>query len=210
MRIRTILAAAAVPAALAAALLGTAGAASAAVQQQASYKATAHEANVADTTNVAGNRTINNDGSLFGPIGPVWAYVNLERKLTATDNGNGTWAVQVASQGSFSAFANPIDGNAWTGTGSVNGYVNYTVTSDHAPNGANLPAQLPSSLHSADIVAQWFGVDPSAVTGATVGGVNYHFDYNPIPVPAQPANPSGYLGISYGQGPNSLHYVQNG
>jgi hypothetical protein len=204
MRIRTIITVAAAPAALAAALLGaTAGAASAAVQPQASYTAVAHEANVADTTNVE-------TGHDLPGLGPSWANDNLERKLTATQNADGSWAVQVASQGSFSAYANPIDGGAWTGTGSVKGFVNYSVPAGYAPDNSRLPAQLDSSMHSADIVALWFGADPSLVTGAYVGGVNYHFDYNPIPVPASPVYGQGVDGIWYGQGPNSLHYVQNG
>ena len=69
MRIRTILAAAAAPAALAAVLLGTAGQASAAVTQgpaaavltasvkQATYKMNVHQHAVADTTNVQGSAT---------------------------------------------------------------------------------------------------------------------------------------------------------
>ena len=78
MRIRTILAAAAAPAALAAVLLGTAGQASAAVTQgpaaavlaasvkTQTYQANTHQHRLADTTsvdtNLAGNATINNDG----------------------------------------------------------------------------------------------------------------------------------------------------
>jgi len=105
MRIRTILAAAAVPAALAVTLLGATSASASA--KPAAYSANAHESGVSDTTNVSGNATQDSPG------GPVWALDNLERKLTATQNADGTWAVQISSQGSFSAFASPIDGNTW-------------------------------------------------------------------------------------------------
>ena len=86
MRIRTILAAAAAPAALAAVLLGTAGQASAAVTQgpaaavltanvQQTYTGKVSQTNVPDTTSVdttvPGISTENNDSSLYGPIGPV-------------------------------------------------------------------------------------------------------------------------------------------
>src|SRR5215813_7892854 len=125
MRIRTILTAAAAPAALAAILLGTAGQASAQVAppaqvapaqaaltasaKQATISANTHVHNVADTTNVSGDHTGTSDN------GPVWAYDNLERKITATQTGTDTWAVRIDSQGSFNAIANPLDGNVWTG-----------------------------------------------------------------------------------------------
>jgi len=138
MRIRTILAAAAVPAALAVTLLGATSASASA--KPAAYSANAHESGVSDTTNVSGNATQDSPG------GPVWALDNLERKLTATQNADGTWAVQISSQGSFSAFASPIDGNTWPGvgasasdnTGSVKGFVNYTVVSATPPSNAAL------------------------------------------------------------------------
>ena len=208
MRIRTILAAAAVPAALAVTLLGATSASASA--KPAAYSANAHESGVSDTTNVSGNATQDSPG------GPVWALDNLERKLTATQNADGTWAVQISSQGTFSAFASPIDGNTWPGvgasasdnTGSVKGFVNYTVVSATPPSNANLPSQLPNTLHSADIAALWFGVPSSAVTGASPGGINYSFDYSPVPVPSDAGTPAA--GISWGQGPNGLHYVQAG
>ena len=201
MRIRTILAAAAAPLALGTVLL--AGTAASAATQPVTYTANAHEAGTPDTTDVAGNATIATSD------GPVWAYDHLERKLTAVSNGDGTWAVTIASQGSFAAFANPLDGNAAAFGGAVRGYVNYTVTSDHAPG--RLPAQLPSAEHSGDVVAQWFGVPAPAVSGAVVSGLNYSFSYTPVPVPADNAIPyEGYQGITFGAGPNALHYDQAG
>lgn len=207
MRIRTILTAAAVPAIIAGSLLGTSLAASASTGPsvnsgygQASYRATAHESNVADTTNVP---TFVTDPT----YGPVWAHDDLQRKLTATQLGPNTWWVQIASQGSFTALANPLDGQPWTGTGSVKGNVNYLVTSDHAPVGTNLDSQLPDTMRSGQIVAKWFGVDP-----ANVGAVDYSFSYSPVPVPndVSPLVTAPGSGISYGQGPNGLGYTQVG
>jgi hypothetical protein len=207
MRIRTILAAAAAPAALAAVLLGTAGQASAAVNAKpVTYSANAHEANVADTTigGLPGHATTDSPG------GPVWANDNIERKLTATQIGTtNQWNVQISSQGSYAASANPLDGSAWNGNGSFNGYVNYVVTSDHAPNGALLPAQLDNTLHSADIVAKWFGLPDTS----NVQSGNYYFDYNSVQVPTDISASAAALGISgvtYGVGPNGQHMVQQG
>jgi hypothetical protein len=192
MRTRTILAAAAAPAALAAVLLGTAGQASAAVaaptqatltasvQKSVTYKANTHQHGVADTTNVGGGATLNNDPGPYpyGPIGPVWAFDNMERQFTATSNGDGTWNVLETVTGSYSAVANPIDASAWTGNGPVSGSVQYTVRSNHAPG--NLPAQLDSAggaqFHSSDIVQMWFG-DGASITSSS----GYHFEYKGIP-----------------------------
>jgi hypothetical protein len=211
MRIRTILAAAAAPAALAAILLGTAGHASAAVNAKpVTYSASAHEQNVDDTTigGLPGHATTDSPG------GPVWAQDNIERKLTATQNSNGTWAVQITSQGTYAASANPLDGKSWDGHGSFNGFVNYTVAAGTpAPVGTNLPAQLPNDLRSADIVAQWFGLQPGSpdVVAAYPNGVHYTFDYNGIQVPTDIADTATALtanGVSWGQGPNGQHMVQ--
>jgi hypothetical protein len=203
MRIRTILAAAAAPAALAAVLLGTAGQASAAVNpqapaaavtasvKQAVYKLNVHQHGVADTTDVQGSATLNNDPTgphpgpqpyPYGPIGPVWAFDNMERQFTATqDPATHIWTVTETVTGSYSAFANPITGDAWTGTGPVSGTISYTVKSDNAP--VDLPAQLDSynggagaQFHTRDIVQAWFGA-----SAQISGGDHYHFEYKGIP-----------------------------
>lgn len=213
MRIRTILIAAAAPAALAAILLGTAGQASAQVAppaqaaltasvKQAAISANTHVHNVADTTNVSGDHTGTSDN------GPVWAYDNLERTITATQTGTDTWAVRIDSQGSFSAIANPLDGNVWTGgnSGSVTGSVNYTVTSTKTPDATNISGDLPDGTSSTKTLKLLFGDD-----NATVVGKTYHFDYSPVPVPDDVALPyQGYQGITWGQGANGQHYVQVG
>ena len=219
MRIRTLLAAAVAPAALAAVLLGTAGQASAAVaaptqatltasmQQAGTVTAIAHEQNAPDTTNVAGTGTHDSNN------GPQWAWDNMTRKITATPNADGTttWQVRVDSQGSFAGFANPIDGsalaNGGTLAGSVKGWVNYTVTSAKTPSAANINGNLPDGTTSTAMLKRFFG-DP----GAQVVGENYQFNYSPIPVPADHPDPaaSTSLGITWGLGPNGLGYQQAG
>jgi hypothetical protein len=202
MRIRTILAAAAAPAALAAVLLGTAGQASAAVTaqgpaaavltasvKQAVYKMNVHQHGVSDTTDVQGSATLNNDPTgpypgqqpyPYGPIGPVWAFDNMERAFTATqtDPTNHIWTVTETVTGSYSAFADPITGDAWSGSGPVSGTISYTVTSDSAP--VDLPAQLDSNgmaqYHTRDIVQAWFGA-----SAQISGGDHYHFEYKGLP-----------------------------
>jgi len=206
MRIRTILAAAAAPAALAAVLLGTAGQASAAVKAPVTYSATAHEQGVDDTTvgGLTGTSTHDSGG------GPVWAQDNIERKLTATQNVDNTWSVQISSQGSYAASANPLDGRPWNGNGSFTGYVNYTVPAGYAPDNSRLPSQLDNSLHSADIVALWFGM----LNSNDVVGGSYSFDYNSIQVPddIQGTNAAALTAgsVTWGQGPNHQHMVQVG
>jgi hypothetical protein len=213
MRIRTILTAAAAPAALAAILLGTAGQASAQVAppaqaaltasvKQATISANTHVHNVADTTNVSGDHTGTSDN------GPVWAYDDLERKITATQTGTDTWDVRIDSQGSFNAIANPLDGNVWTGGngGSVTGSVNYTVTSTKTPDAKNINGNLPDGTSSTKTLKLFFGDDNAIVVGLT-----YRFDYSPVPVPDDVALPNqGYQGITWGQGANGQHYVQAG
>ena len=213
MRIRTILVAAAAPAALAAILLGTAGQASAQVAppaqtaltasvKQATISANTHVHNVVDTTNVSGDHTGTSDN------GPVWAYDNLERKITATQTGTDTWAVRIDSQGSFNAIANPLDGKVWTGGngGSVTGSVNYTVTSTKTPDAKNINGNLPDGTSSTKTLKLLFGDENADVVATT-----YQFDYSPVPVPDDVALPySGYQGISWGQGANGQHYVQVG
>jgi hypothetical protein len=204
MRIRTILAAAAAPAALAAALLGTTGAASASVKPVTVTWHT-HQQGVLDTTNVTGNAT---DGSYAG--GPVWAHDNMERTVTAVQGAPGStlWHVTVNSTGSFDGFANPIDGNAPADgghlTGSVKGTIEFDVTSAVGPS---VPA--PNSIdtngqHSTSLALDLFSNDRAAAVSAGP----YDFRYNPIPVPADAGAPG--TGITWGGGPNGLGYEQVG
>jgi hypothetical protein len=195
MRTRTILAAAAAPAALAAVLLGTAGQASAQVVsqptsavltasvKQAVYKLNVHQHAVADTTDHAGDGTINNDSSLYGPIGPVWAFDNMERQFTATSLGGDQWAVTQTITGTYNAFADPNTGAKLDKpvTGPISATLSYTVTSTTPP--VDLPAQLDdvaggagAQWHSGDIVSNWFQISANNISGGT-----YHFEYKGLP-----------------------------
>jgi hypothetical protein len=127
-----------------------------------------HENGVADTTSVSGPNTI------ASPGGPVWAYDNLERTITAVPNGDGTWNVTVASTGSYAAFADPRTGQAYTGSGPVKGWVSYVIQSDTAPSAANLGAQSPTTLRSADLALALFGGHGSIVPGSPS---HYSFNY---------------------------------
>src|SRR5689334_24313430 len=125
MRIRTILATAAAPAALAAVLLGTAGQASAAVVspqasisasvQQRTYTGKVSQTGVPDTTNVdttlAGNATENNNSDLYGPIGPVWSHDDITRNIQVSPGPvAGQWTVSFVENGKYHAIADPNTG----------------------------------------------------------------------------------------------------
>jgi hypothetical protein len=157
-------------AAAAAITLGAVGVAAPAMAGTApsTVRVNTHQSGVADTTDHAGPNTTDS------PNGPVWAYDNLERKITATPTGNpGEWTVVVASQGSYAAQADPRTGGpaAFT-TGPVSGEVRYTVQAGSlVPSGDRLDAQSPLSLHSGDLVTTLFG-GPVQVTGSS-----YSFTY---------------------------------
>jgi len=192
MRIRIIpvLAAAAAPAALAGVLLSTAGQAGAAVMQgpaaavltasvQQTYTGKVSQTGVPDTTSVGGGATVNNDSSLFGPIGPVWARDNITRNVQVSPAGPGQWTVSFVENGTYSAFADPNTAAAWTNKGNMHGTISYTVQSGQAPNMAAL-AQA----------------DGSAVDGTTVHGHGYIIN---LLFPGAPV---------IGYGPYSYHYTQ--
>ena len=115
MRIRTILAAAAAPAALAAVLLGTAGQASAAVTHdsaaavQQTYTGKVSETGVPDTT-FGGNA---GSATEYSDNGPVWASDDITRNITVTPAGPGLWTVTFVENGTYNAFADPT--LAWPG-----------------------------------------------------------------------------------------------
>jgi hypothetical protein len=163
MRIRTILAAAAAPAALAAVLLGTAGQASAAVTQgpaaavltanvHQTYTGKISQTSVPDTTNVGGGATDNNDSLKYGPIGPVWALDDITRNVQVTPAGPGQWTVSFVENGKYHAFADPNTAAAWQNDGNMHGTISYTVASDQAPNMTALaqadgPAVVDGAVH---------------------------------------------------------------
>jgi hypothetical protein len=201
MRIRTILAAAAAPAALAATLLGTTTAASAATTQPVTVTWHTHESGVADTTSLTAPVSPQTWQQLYPTVvvdptyGPTWATDNLERTVTAVqDQANPQlWHVTVASNGSFAAFANPLTGAPFTGSGSVKGTIEYDVTAPVGvvPSPAGLHGPSSPTMRSSNLALAMFG------PGATItgGGNHYQFDYTPIP--------------GGGSGPNGLVYDQS-
>jgi hypothetical protein len=132
-------------------------------------KAVTHTSDHPDTTSVAGACTDESDN------GPVWAYDDLSLQLVSTSNGDGTYAVTVTAHGSFNAMSDPTTGECWSGHGSVDGWINYTVTSTVAPDKSNLPAQEPGSMKQSEIIAQFFGGQASSVVGGS-----YHYTYNRV------------------------------
>jgi hypothetical protein len=190
MKIRTILAAAAAPAALAAVLLGTAGQASAAVTQgpatltasvqQSSLKAVTHSPAHNDTTS----------GTVTGALQPsssgaVWAVDNMTEQFTVApvSGPNGAnYQVTIDVTGSFKGFADPgangtTDptqgyGQALTSSGPVKGTITYDVKSSTPPDPAKLlPNQAPNTGLGAAL-NQLFGGNATVV-----GGGNYTFSY---------------------------------
>jgi hypothetical protein len=185
MRIRTILAAAAAPAALAAALLGTAGQASAATATKpVTITASTHLNNHPDTTSfLPGYPLPAQDATTSSPDGPVWAYDNANEKFTLVQQSDGTWVITMDYVGSFHGFADPTKGNALTSDGSVKGTIQFTASDPGVmPNPALLPAQTSGSI--TDNIEALFGGT------ATIGGGNvYNFNYqNGNYVQNQPAN----------------------
>jgi len=191
MRIRTILAAAAAPAGLAAVLLGTAGQASASVApavltasvQQQTVKAVTHSSAHTDTTS----------GSVTGalrssPSGPAWAVDNMTEQFTVVpvSGPNGAnYQVTIDVTGSFKGFADPgangtTDpnqgyGQQLTSSGPVKGTITYDVYSSTPPDPANLlPNQAPDTGLGAALTQLFDGQSASTLV---VGGGSYTFSY---------------------------------
>jgi hypothetical protein len=198
MKLRVITAAAAAPLALAGVLLTTAGQASAAVaapavltasvQQQGGVFATTHENGVDDTFSppASANWAVNHP-DLMDPAGggPIWAYDNVERHVTAVPVAGqpNTWQVTVETVGEYNAFANPVTGEyPWAGQGRIHGTITWTVTAPtgFAPSKANLPAQTDPSYRSQNIVAELFGLGSDTSKLLMTGGT-YSYDYYGIP-----------------------------
>ena len=171
MRIRTILAAAAAPAALAAVLLGTAGQASAATTAKpVTITANTHLNNHPDTTNACG----------VGLIGSVcvWSHDNATEKFTLvqdpSDPSGHTWQVTMDYVGSFHGFADPNTGAALTSDGSVKGNIGpFVVTSSNTPDPSLLPGQSASDAHISGNIKALFGGNATIVSGGDV----YTFSY---------------------------------
>jgi hypothetical protein len=172
MRIRTVTAVVAAPVIAGAALLAGTGAAGAATIKPAPAAqpviASTYEAGLVDTTSVPTGTD--------SPQGPVWAYDDMTRVITARQTVPGTWTVTFDEGGVYNAIANPLTGVAWQHAGLFGGTISYVVTSAGLPKAANLPRTEPATATHASVMAQLFGA-PVTVTG----GGSYSFTYLGIP-----------------------------
>ena len=181
MRIRTILAVAAAPAALAAVLLGTGTAAHAAVTPVTRTLVT-NEYHVTDTTSVPTGKTDPSGG------GPIWAYDDLSRIVTVTPDAQaaGSYDVSISTVGYAHPFANPITGKAWHPKNDnvyMLGSIRYVVT---PPAGvhpvSHLPVRTSGSYRSGDVLNEAFGLpkgSPALVHQAD--DAHYSFTYFGVP-----------------------------
>jgi hypothetical protein len=183
MRIRTILAAAAVPLALGGVLLVTVGQASAAAApavltasvQQASVKAVTHQNAAPDTTS---GTVTSNPGTGYGY---VWAYDNVSKQFVITQTGPNHYTVVETVHGSFTAFSSPNTGLSTDTpinvTGSIDGTNTFYVVSPVAPDPSLLPAQSPDSMHTGDMISALFGNQQSADSAHPESGNLWVFTY---------------------------------
>ena len=186
MRIRTIIAAVAVPAATAGLLLTATAAGAATVTPAVTTAAVTgghavtYERGVDDTTNVTTGKT-DPTGN-----GPIWAYDNVERIVTWSPDKTvaGAWDVTVATEGTYHAFANPVTGVKWKGHGAMLGYIQYVVTppAGHVPSAAHLPKVTANTYRSGGVLNELFGLprDSSALVHSAGDG-QYNFLYFGIP-----------------------------
>jgi hypothetical protein len=140
----------------------------ASVQHAVTVRGLTFQNHVEDTTSVP--------TSVTDPVyGPVWSYDNLARTIVATrDAANpALWHVTLYSDGSWHAFANPVTGAPYTGSGAMAGWVTYDVTTAGTPSQAHLPLTEPGTMHSADILSQFFG-SPASFPVSTL---HYSFTY---------------------------------
>ena len=72
-----------------------------------------------------------------------------------------------------------------TAPAAVAGWVTYDVRSATAPSQAQLPLTVPSTMHSTDIIAKWFG-NPAGVPVTTL-----HYDFNYYGLPGGVYNQQG-------------------
>ena len=181
MKIRIILAAAAAPAALAVALLGTGTAAHAAVTP-ATRTLVTNEHHVTDTTSVPTGKMDPSGG------GPIWAYDDLSRIVTVTPDAQapGSYDVSISTVGYAHPFANPITGKAWHPKNDnvyMLGSIRYVVT---PPSGvhpvSHLPVWTSGSYRSGGVLNEAFGLprDSSALVHQA-GDAHYSFTYFGVP-----------------------------
>ncbi len=134
--------------------------------QSSSFTVVTHSAQHEDTTNV--------ETGTDGTNGPIWAYDNLSEQFRVTQLTSNTWNVQLTTNGSFNAFADPTTGQPVSFNGSVHGTYDLgtvTVTNGQAPDRSALPAQMPDGSGIGDAVHALFG------PAATYSGGHYDFQY---------------------------------
>jgi hypothetical protein len=145
---KRLLAVAGTATAVAAPLLFAASAANAA---PATVKVVTHLANRTDTCEGATN--------VSSPNGNVWAYDNISRQITITNNGHGDYTVNVSDNGSFSAFAQPnnTDQNTFYPihtTGSIKGTEVWQVTGALGVDSSALSSQTPDSVSTTQMITE--------------------------------------------------------
>jgi hypothetical protein len=140
----------------AASLFGVAAVAAPAMASNGPGTVTAvtHIQNAQDTT--SGTAT-----SVLDPnFGPVWAYDNITKQFTVTQQSDGSYRVDLQVHGSFDSFSDPNTGLPYnTGlhvTGSVSGVNTYFLNATHAPDPAAVPGQEPDNTGTGAILDQLF------------------------------------------------------
>jgi len=132
--------------------------------------AVTHDHHHADTTSISGPCTLTSDN------GPQWAWDNLSFRFSVTpETDPGNYSVTIYANGSFRAFADPNSGACYSHNGSVDGWIQYDVSSTSAPDPALLPAQEPDNTSQGTMLNTLFGGNATIV-----GGGSYSYTYNQI------------------------------
>jgi hypothetical protein len=111
--------------------------------------------------------------------GNVWAYDNLSRQFTVTDNGGGSYKVVITDNGRFKAFAEPNNPDPShfypiQANGSVSGTNTYFVQSNQPPVASAVPSQIPNKVSTSDMIIQdLFKGGNASITGYG----NYTYTY---------------------------------
>ena len=135
-------------------------------------KVVTHSAQHEDTTGITSASFC---GFVDPAYGPVWALDNMSVHVNSTPMGSNQYNVTITDNGSYSATANPLTGDCWNGSGTVNGTINYVVTSPTGITPAAVPSQQAPGTHTGQILAQLFG------TGYSTSGGSYSFTYTNVP-----------------------------
>ena len=103
----------------------------------------------------------------------------MARSLAATHDATDPtlWHVTRPAPACTTRSPTRVDNAAYHGSGVMAGWVTYNVRSSSAPSQAHLPLTVPSTMHSTDIIAKWFG----SPDGFTVTTLHYDFNYYGLP-----------------------------